>query len=419
MLYDYLIVGAGISGLYTAYKLQKYNPHAKICIIESADYIGGRLYTITHDGLTFDAGGARFNNKQQRILELITELGLNKKKRPISSDIKYISIKPQYDIELEKIYPTINDFILDCKKYILHNKSITIDIIQNTTLADFADIYFSKKYPTIKKYLISLYPYYSEVTILNTLESINLFSNEFSNKVQYYVLDGGLQQLATHLATPSTTIHLKTTLETIKYNESIFTCNTSKKTYQTKNLILTIQKPALMKLHFISHDKPLSRLLNSISNEPLYRIYACFPPNKDTNKVWFHNLPKISTNLAIKYIIPMNYEKGLIMISYTDSKYAQYWHNKKTDIFETTLFKQLALLFPDRQIPKPKWYKHCYWSSGAGYWKPKYSRTEIMPQIINPRENMYICGENYSSHQAWVEGALETADMVLQKIMAL
>jgi cytochrome b involved in lipid metabolism len=129
---------------------------------------------------------------------------------------------------------------------------------------------------------------------------------------------------------------------------------------------------------------------------------------------------KISTNLPIKYIIPINYEKGVVMISYTDSKFANYWVKQVSEgTFEDTLNKQLKQLFPDIDIPKAKWYKHCPWISGAGYWKKGYDRKIIMPQMIEAlghHKNLYICGENYSSHQAWVEGALETSDMVLDSI---
>ena len=44
--YDYLIAGAGIAGLYTAYHLNKHFPSARICILEASAYIGGRLHTI-------------------------------------------------------------------------------------------------------------------------------------------------------------------------------------------------------------------------------------------------------------------------------------------------------------------------------------------------------------------------------------
>ena len=64
--------------------------------------------------------------------------------------------------------------------------------------------------------------------------------------------------------------------------------------------------------------------------------------DKKTHKVWFDDMGKIVTNLPIKYIIPINYEKGVIMISYTDSKFAKYWFKKVADdTFEATLNKQL------------------------------------------------------------------------------
>ena len=34
-------------------------------------------------------------------------------------------------------------------------------------------------------------------------------------------------------------------------------------------------------------------------------------------------------------------------------------------------------------------------------------------------KNLFICGENYSSHQAWMEGALQTADLVVSRLKKL
>jgi len=440
--YDYLIAGAGIAGLYTTYKLHKHFPSARICVLEASNQIGGRLHTINYDNTIFDAGGARFNNEQKRILALIKELGLQRKQIPINSDIKYIPINPKYDSKLEELFPTIDDFILDVQKHIRQNK-ITQSALLKTTLADFALTHYGKTHPTIKNYITSIYPYYSELAILNALEGLNLFTNEFSKKVQYYILAGGMQQLALviydHLKKSSNIdIHINTPLESITRNEDgscntptssaqqavgIYSIMTSKGEYRTKQIILALPKSALSTIKYLMHNKSIARMINSIQTEPLYRIYARYPLDKETGKVWFADVSKIATNLPIKYIIPMNYEKGLIMISYTDAKYAKYWMQQlANDKFEDILTKQLKQVFPDKNIPKPKWYKHYYWNAGAGYWKPGYSRIDIMPQMINPfrnEERIYICGENYSSHQAWVEGALETADMVLNKIIGV
>ena len=161
-------------------------------------------------------------------------------------------------------------------------------------------------------------------------------------------------------------------------------------------------------------------MLKAVQSQQLYRIYACYPLDKKTGKPWFSELSKIVTNLPIKYIIPYDVKKGLIMISYTDGKYADYWlKHLLNGTFMTTLSKQLKQLFPGIDIPKPKWVQHCHWNMGAAYWLPGYNREEIMPKLVKPfvDESLYICGENYSSHQAWMEGSLETSDLVLNRIL--
>ena len=451
-MYDYLIVGAGISGLYTAYRLCKKYPNSKIAILEATSYIGGRLHSIKYDGLIMDGGGARFNTEQHRIISLIKEVGLWNKVIPITSDITYKPIDVKYksnDISLLDTFPTIDVFIIFMKKFI-KEKKIKRDILINTNILDFATDHFSKEYPDIKQHLINIYPYYSELGVLNAVEGLNLFSNEFSDKTKYYILNGGLEQLADTIynklkdlnknnkcnidiykESPVLEIHEELCL---KNNQNGYIINTEYKGINkdliANKLILTIPKNKLLQIKYKLNDntnttktnfKKLMYNINSVQNEPLYRIYARYPLDKTTHKVWFDGIGKISTNLPIKYVIPFNYEKGVIMISYTDSKFARYWLKKMSEgTFEVTLNKQLKQLFPDKVIPKAKWYKHCPWNSGAGYWKKGYDRKIIMPQMIEPlgkNTNLYICGENYSSHQAWVEGSLETSDMVLDSIV--
>ena len=419
--YDYVIVGSGIAGLYTAFQLHNKKPGAKIALLEATNRIGGRLHNLTYDGVTVDAGGARFNTDQHRILCLIKELKLTDKVIPISSNINYIDIDPKYDTSLDRVFPSITEFILYMQKYIHENKISTKTLI-NTTILDFADKHFSKKYPSIKQYLTDIYPYYSELGILNALEGINLFTNEFSPNAQYMILKGGLAQLAHTLHDTlknKITIHLETPLDSITRLESSYTLTSSDKQFTSPNIILAIPKNKLLDIKYLTQHKNVLHNINSIQTIPLYRIYARYPLDKITKKPWFDGLEKTATNLPIKYIIPYNYDQGVIMISYTDSKFADYWMDQVTEgTFETTLKTQLKQLFPNMNIPNAKWYKHCYWDVGAGYWKPGYDRTQTMQKMIKPltNENIYICGENYSSHQAWVEGALETADLVMAKL---
>jgi hypothetical protein len=51
------------------------------------------------------------------------------------------------------------------------------------------------------------------------------------------------------------------------------------------------------------------------------------------------------------------------------------------------------------------------WNIGVKSW-------EVKREIIRPfdKRSLYICGEAYSDAQGWVEGALQTADIMLEKI---
>ena len=448
-MYDYIIVGAGISGLYTAYNLNKNFPNKKICIIEASQYIGGRLHSIKYDGIIVDGGGARFNTKQYRVVSLVKELKLNNKLYPITNTINYTPINPNYDKSLEILFPTIDKFI-NYLQTIIKKYNISDEELINMTILDSVDYDLEKNknekidkkyksisdnYPTIKQYLIDIYPYYSELGVLNALEAINLFTNEFSEEMKYYCINGGMEQLAELIYNKlkkekNMTLYKEYSLETINKINSNSNSNDNSNIYyelkcgnnkllETEHLILAIPKNKLILIDYLKKNKDLYKNLNSIQNEPLYRIYARYPLNKETGKVWFDKMQKISTNLPIKYIIPINYEKGVIMISYTDSKFANFWSKEVINgTFEMTLNKELKQLFPDITIPKAKWFKHCPWVSGAGYWKKGYDRKQILDTMIQPltNEKLYICGENYSSHQAWVEGALETANYVLKKL---
>ena len=44
MTYNYIIVGAGISGIYFSHLINQVNPMAKILILESSNRIGGRIF---------------------------------------------------------------------------------------------------------------------------------------------------------------------------------------------------------------------------------------------------------------------------------------------------------------------------------------------------------------------------------------
>lgn len=432
--YDVIVVGGGIAGLYTAYNLlKKHNTkninnnntknnknNLKLLLVESNDYLGGRIYT--NEEHNYETGAARFHDKQKRMIKLIKELNLEEHMVPISSKIKFMPYPSNRYMNINYFDKVVNiNTIIDEIIELKNENIISYNEMINNSLLDLIDKKLDKKYPNIKKTLEEIYEYWSEISIMNSYDALKLFKNDFDTNKQFYVLNNGLSQinktLEKQIRDYGGIIKKNTFIESIDKNEHLYILNNK---YNCKKLILALPKHNLLKFAILNNDKTTKSLLNSVEESPLYRIYAKYPTNILNTYCWFHKLPKITTNLKIKYIIPINYQNGLIMISYTDGKHSKYWINKYLDEnkIDEEIHKQLHKLFPTYEIPKPEWTKHHYWNAGAAYWKIGSESSKLIHKIIKPlnKENIFICGENYSNHQAWIEGALQTSDLVLKKI---
>ena len=114
-MYDLIVVGGGIAGLYTIYKYlelvkeknkliktknNKIKP--RILLIESTSRLGGRIHTIiklnkenpndkNKKPLVYEAGGARFSKKHKLLFELIKDFKLESKLYPLNSEKVFIS----------------------------------------------------------------------------------------------------------------------------------------------------------------------------------------------------------------------------------------------------------------------------------------------------------------------------------------
>jgi len=165
----------------------------------------------------------------------------------------------------------------------------------------------------------------------------------------------------------------------------------------------------------------MRKMIDSVTPVSFCRIYALYNKDPNTGKVWFDDLSKVTTDNKIGYIIPINKKIGLIMISYTDDIYADFWYASfKNGDIGRQLYNHLKEIFPDRHIPmRPAITRVHYWGSGGHFFTPGSKSEKVIEDIRKPfkSKELYIVGEAYSSHQSWIEGALETSDMVINKIL--
>jgi monoamine oxidase len=105
----------------------------------------------------------------------------------------------------------------------------------------------------------------------------------------------------------------------------------------------------------------------------------------------------------------------------------QNWDNHKAPhemVME--MHRQVKRMHNIQYAPHPIDAAYMDWSvdpygGGVHFWNRGYKSWEILEQITQPVADFpcYICGEAYSTNQTWVEGALQTAEIVLQKHLGL
>ena len=92
----------------------------------------------------------------------------------------------------------------------------------------------------------------------------------------------------------------------------------------------------------------------------------------------------------------------------------------------TEMHRQLRIIHNMPDAPPPSDAAYMAWADdpfggAVHFWNPGYKSSEVMDAMTQPVHDFpcYICGEAYSTNQTWVEGALQTAEIVLQKRLGL
>lgn len=413
MNYDTLIIGGGLAGLQCAYKLR----NKKIALLEIKGRLGGRIKTIYLDKpkVNYEAGAARISGKHKNVLNLCKQLNLTKDLKEIPKEIDSFSkINLLLKCPETCLVPKVNHNLIEKvisktknkpKKYLMSNNFIGI-------ASEYLDI------SSIEQLQDGL-GYTQNLTKMNFYDFIHYYQYSLSITNTFYKLSNGLSQIINKMARKigKKSIHLNTRCIDIIYDKhnKLFEVKTNKNTFYSHKVICAIPKEALLKIPYFNN---IHEILNSVTTNNYLRVYAIYPKDPKTKKVWFHDVPSLTTKTILREFIPIDKKKGLIEITYSDGIYAKIWENSMIGgNFHKLLKKILKKQFPKKKIPNPTYIEPHYWTNGTHYWKPNIDSSKLIPQIQQPFQNhCYICGEAYSKNQAWMEGALESANNVLELI---
>jgi monoamine oxidase len=426
-MYDYCILGGGLAGLYCAREILKQKPSCSLVLIEKYKMLGGRAVTFhkTIEGVgpvQWEIGAGRISTKHVMLHKLLREYGLHTV--PISSDLVYKE-NGNSPIEPNFFEPSLDALLVPFK-------NLSKEILAKHTLKELLIEIQGKKET---KEWMNRFPYHAEMVLYRADEALVEFTGEMKSHEGYSVCVEGLGKLSEKMAedivqrggvllTENECVEISGDKKQISVEVRVGSPFTKERrplrTIECKKLICALPWDALKKLSFFDRFAGLKH----ITMEPLIRMYAVFPTQK--GKCWFSDLPRVVTELPIRYILPIDKSKGIIMISYTDSDFARKFmtieKQKGKEAVEKEVLKEVRSLFPEKTIPDPYFFKIHTWPAGVSYWLPgSYEPSRLSKEALVPYPekypNVFLCGESFSLRQGWIEGALEHADLLLKKLL--
>ncbi|GAB4304574.1 MAG: hypothetical protein Fur0025_46360 [Oscillatoriaceae cyanobacterium] len=518
---DVAIVGGGVSGAYTGWRLMKSKKFAKVHLYELSDRIGGRLLSVPVPGMPHiqaELGGMFFSEAQAIVWELVKLMQLNVVEGTVEDENNLLYLRgkhlrfkdipnPQqvpYNLQYQEMGMSSDDlYAYAVQSVIPTGKELTPDYFKSPQWQQIREhwqvqgehLYNISIWDLLLKVLSSeAYNlcldtgfFYSDLGTWNAAQAI-----ESSMSVPYdqkwFMLEKGYEQLPKTLAAEFEReggwVHCHHRLTKFQYNQStqlielqfVDQMGQPQPPVQAKHLVLAMPKRALELLaeqnpdNFLFQNPQFVTNMQTVTGAPAYKLFLGY------DYPWWRNVGvkagHSSTDLPMRQCYYFgteseqpggdpNNSRSLLLANYPDDRAASFWRSmaydpqvpEKHPAFEgesarTTLKtsflnidytpyveplvasrnmvqtaqQQLKALHGISYIPQPYTAMYLDWTKdpyGGGWhsWNPHCKPWEIMQQMRHPITgiNLYICGEAYSNVQSWVQGALNSAELMLEE----
>ena len=167
-------------------------------------------------------------------------------------------------------------------------------------------------------------------------------------------------------------------------------------------------------------NNELEKLYKQIHGQQFLRLYAKF--DKQSNEIMKSYVKHYTVVPGpLQKLIPMDTEKGVYMIAYSDNKNASSLKNNlKNNAENRNIYEKLveqSLGIPSNSL-KIIGIKDFYFEDGTHYFEPLKgfnSRKDFLHAVQHPFPGVLVVGEAVSDYQGWVEGALKSVKNVINK----
>jgi hypothetical protein len=376
MIYDYIIIGSGIVGLYTAYNIKKMFPNKTFLILEQngKKLIGGRVLEATFENNLVKTGaGVGRKNKDKYLINLCNELNIKYKENEINKtynfeplDIKQIFLDLKNHTRINNI--TFKEFALPILGEEIYNKFIITSGFSDYENIDINVFFNNYNFDdNFNKWIALLIPW--NQLIKKLVENINIKNIKCNSKVKKIENNEIIKVYSVQGNYECNKLIIATTIESIKL--------------LLKNPIYDfIEKQSFIRM-YVKIDKKYIELMKTLI--------------KGTT---------IVDNILQK-INAIDPNKGIYSIAYSDNKNADKLFKKRYDKEYISNLVKKNFKLNDFKINKIISF---YRKSGTHYYKPleNYELNEYINLCQHPSNNIFVVGEVVADNQGWTSPALET-----------
>jgi len=417
---DIIIIGSGIAGLYAGYQIKRFAPaNTSFLILEKnpKKWMGGRAGNESFYGADVVVGaGVGRKNKDHSLIQLIKDT-----KTPY---LEFKSMRNYAEFQPVDIMSIIRELKHAYKKHPAHHQDKTFKQF-------FIDILGPEKY---KDFVITTgYTDFEDADIYETLAHYGMDDNVSSGWTALHIPWGDLVERLYHQIGEK---HFRFSSEVVKvvsqktdadtmYRFQITTATANHKNYYANQVVVATTIKGIRQI--VPGASSPTSIYQHIKGQPFIIVYAKFDrASTEIMKKYVQAFTVVQGPL--QKLIPMDPDKGVYMVAYTDNQHAKTLKAKgaleNTPAAHEMYSKWIkqALGIPNSEPPlNIMTIRDYHWTDGTHYYTPlptcEYkTRPDFIRKAQHPMPGMVVVGEVVSRHQGWVEGALESVDAVMKDI---
>lgn len=469
---DLAVVGAGVAGTWVAHAMQRARPRWSIEIFERSNRIGGRLRSVKVPGLghAIELGGMRYLTSHRRVQAIVEEFGIPTRPFDPRGGAERTFLRGHlgagpadpdagwgYDLPASERGRSAVDLVHEAFLEIVPDaerpdapgwtRTRASHRYRGRPLTDWAigEAVAGIRSPAGHRFITDAFGYDSGMRAFNAGDAIQFLLGSGDPSAEARAPTDAMDRIPNELAARfealGGTIHLGWEVRRLAVDEGLLQLEfADESSISARRVVLALPIAALRMLTAESSvlGTPMhQRMFDAVEGFPATKLYLWYD-----RPCWRgdHGVAGIRTttdlpNRKVLYFDEHPDAPASILAAYTDGRDTAPWIRLANGVSDGAAAPDemleavqgyLEQTHPGvTGLPKPIGSAFIHWGSdpheiGWTFWRAGFNSDEVMAAVIQPDSALavYVCGETFSRLQSWVEGALETAEVVTDRLLA-